>query len=89
MYIIYICIYLISIRRYLELRDNKQISRDTLIELIEIVLKNNNFEMDEKTFKKVRGTAIGTKFAPSHTILFMADLEEKILNAFEEKPTIW
>ena len=70
------------------MRDNKQISRDTLIELTEIVLKNNNFEMDEKTFKKVRGTAIGTKFAPSHTILFMADIEEKILNASEEKPTI-
>ena len=32
-------------------RDNKQISSDTLIELVEIVLKNNIFEFDEKTFK--------------------------------------
>ena len=30
---------LASLRRYLELRDNKQISSDTLIELAEIVLK--------------------------------------------------
>ena len=37
----------------------------------------------------VHGTAIGTKFAPPYAILFMADLEEKILNAFEEKPMIW
>ena len=73
----------------MELRDNKQISRDTHIALAEIVLKNNFFEFDQKTFKQVRGTAIGTKFAPPYAILFMADLEEKILNAFEEKPMIW
>ena len=37
-------------------------------------------------FKQVREAAIGTKFAPLYTTLFMADLEEKIFNAFEEKP---
>ena len=42
---------LTSRRRVLELRDNKQISSDTLIELTEIVLKNNIFQFDEKTFK--------------------------------------
>ena len=67
---------------------NKQISSDTLIELAEVVLKNNIFEFDEKTFKQVRRTAIGKKFAPAYVILFMADLEEKILSAFEEKPMI-
>ena len=44
-------------------RDNKQISSDTLIELTEIVLKNNIFEFDEKTFKQVRGTTVQTNFA--------------------------
>ena len=80
---------LTSFRRFLEMRDNKQVSSDTLIELAEIVLKNNIFEFDEKKFKQVRGTATGTKFAPPHAILFMDDLEEKILNAFEEKAMIW
>ena len=78
-----------SLRRFFELRDNIQISSDTLIELAEIVLKNNFFEFDQKTFKQVRGTAIRTRFAPPYAILFMADLEEKILNAFEQKPMIW
>ena len=64
----------------MELRGIKQISSDTLIELAETVLRNNIFEFDEKTFKQIRGTAIGTKFAPPYAILFMADLEEKILN---------
>ena len=68
---------LTSFERFLELRDNKQISSDTLIELAEIVLKHNIFEFDEKTFKQVRGTAIGTNFAPPYAILFMADLEAK------------
>ena len=68
---------LTSFERFLELRDNKQISSDTLIELAEIVLKNNFFEFDQKTFKQVRGTAIGTNFAPPYAILFMADLEAK------------
>ena len=77
---------LTSLRRVLELKDNKQISSDTLVELAEIVLKNNIFQFDEKTFKQVRGTAIGTKFAPPYDILFIADLEEKILSASEKKP---
>ena len=80
---------LTSLRRFLELRDNKQISSDILKQLAEIVLKNNIFEFDEKDFKQVRATGLGTKFAPSYAILFVTDLEEKILNVFEEKPMIW
>ena len=73
---------LTSLRRFLELRDNKQIPSDTLIELAEIVLKNKFFEFDEKTVKQVRGTAIGAELAPPYTILFMADLEEKNSQCF-------
>ena len=49
------------------------------------MLKKSIFEFDAKTFRKVRGTAIGTKFAPLYAILFMVFLEEKIISAFEEK----
>ena len=41
---------LASLRRYLELRDNKQISSDTLIELAEIVLKKQHFWIRWKNF---------------------------------------
>ena len=78
-----------SLRRFLETRDNKQITSNTLTELAEVVLKNNTFEFDEKTFKKKRGTAIGTKFAPPYAILFMADFEENMLESFEKKAVIW
>ena len=80
---------LASLRWFLETRDNKHIASDTLTELAEVVLKNNIFEFDEKTFKQKRGTAIGTKFAPPYAILFMADFEKKMLETFEKKPMIW
>ena len=41
-----------SLRRFLELRNNKQISSDTLIEVAEIVLKSNFFEFDQKILNK-------------------------------------
>ena len=47
---------------------------ETLLELAEIGLKNNIFQSNEKALKQLRGTAIGTKFAPPYVIIFMADL---------------
>ena len=43
----------------------------------------------EKTLKQKRGTAIGTKFAPPYSILFMAELEEEISSEIELKPYLW
>ena len=76
---------LASLYKFLETRENKQISSDTFAELVKTVLKNNIFEFDGKAFKQKRGTAIGTKFAPFYAMLFMADLEEKMLEIFEKK----
>ena len=80
---------LASLRRFLETRDNKQISSDTLTELVEVALKNNIFEFDEKTSKQKRGMAIRTKFAPPYAIVFMAEFEEKLLENFEKKTMTW
>ena len=43
----------------------------------------------EKTLKQKRGTAVGTKFAPPYSILFMAELEKEILSEIELKPYLW
>ena len=59
---------------------------ETLVELSEIVLKNNIFQFNEKILKELRGLAIGTKFAPPYAIIFMADLGEKILEDNELQP---
>ena len=60
-----------------------------VITTLVVVLKNNIFTFMEKTLKQKRGTAIGTKFAPPYSILFMAELEEEILSEIELKPYLW
>ena len=69
-----------ALRKRLDLRQEKDVATSTLVELAEVVLKNNIFTFMEKTLKQKQGTAIGTKFAPPYSILFMAELEEEILS---------
>jgi len=59
------------------------------LELTELVLKNNIFEHDNRFFKQKQGTAIGTKLAPPYAILFMDDLEQKLLESSPLKPFVW
>ena len=78
-----------ALQKILELRREKKVSTSTLVELAEVVLKNNVFTFGKKTLKQLRGTAIGTKFAPPNSILFMAELEEEILREVELNPYLW
>ena len=50
-----------------------------------VVVKNNTFEFDEKTFKQKGRIASGTKFLPPYAVLFMAELEGKKLETFEKR----
>ena len=68
-----------ALRKRFDERDEKDVSADTLVELAELVLKNNIFDFNKKFLKQKRGTAIWTKFAPPYSFLFMAELEEKNL----------
>ena len=77
------------LKDFLDSRVDKQVTTDILIELAELVLKNNIFEFFDKTYKQIRGTAIGTKFAPPYAVLFIAALEEKILSKVKKKPSVW
>ena len=62
---------------------------ETFLVFAEIILKSNIFQFHEKTLKQLRGTVIGTKLAPTYRIVFMVDLEEKILEAIELQPRKW
>ena len=56
------------IRSALDGREDRSLSTDTLIELLDLVLKNNHFEHNNRVFKQLQGTAICTKFAPPYVI---------------------
>ena len=66
-------------RRALNTRKKQIPSTQSLVEFAECVLKNNVFEHDGRYFYQKRETAIGTKMAPPYSILFMSDLEERLL----------
>ena len=75
-----------ALRKRLESRKEKYVSTDTIIDLAEVVLKNNIFTFRKKTLKQKWGTAIGTKFAPPYSILFMPEIGEDIIKESEHKP---
>ena len=59
----------------LEERELKQISSEDLVQMARFVLKNIFFEFDTKIKQQISGTAIGTKFAPPYTCIFMERVE--------------
>ena len=80
---------LIAIRKALDERLDPTISTDSIVELAEIVLKNNIFEFNDRVLKQKQGTAIGTKMAPPYAILFLDNLEKRILENSTLKPDVW
>ena len=73
------------LRKALDSRADRSVSTDSLMDLAEVVLKNNMFEFNGRFYHQIRGTAIGTKCAPPYAIL--ADLEEKLLSSSDCKPS--
>ena len=68
------------LRKALDSRADRSVSTDSLMDLAEVVLKNNMFELNGRFYHQMRGTAIGTKCAPPYSLLFLADLEEQHVN---------
>ena len=77
------------LKDFMDSRVDKLVTTDTLIELAELVFQNSIFEFSDKTYKQIRGTTTGTKFALPYAVLFMAALEEEILRKVRKKPSVW
>ena len=63
----------------LNCRTTPLVPTDDIVRLAQLVLELNNFQFGSKHYVQVRGTAMGTRMAPSYANLFMGCLEEKIL----------
>ena len=77
---------LLCLKKALDKRRNKTVPTESLIELAEIVLKNYEFEFNDRFRKQKEGTAIETKFAPPCAIIVMAALEEESLGYLLKNP---
>ena len=58
---------------------------EDILSFAELVLKSNNFEFNGRHYLQKRGTAIGTKMAPSYANLFLDRLERRLIRNAESK----
>ena len=63
----------------LDKNSDNQAHNSLIIELLELVLKLNIFEFDNRLYRQDIGTAMGCKPAPDYANIFMADIDSKIL----------
>ena len=78
-----------ALKETLDKRENRNIATNDLIKMAEFVLKNNYFDFNGQVKQKISGAAIGTKFAPVYTCIFMDDIESKFLETQSLQPLIW
>ena len=53
-------------------------------------MEKNNFVFGDKHYLQIHGTAMGTRMAPSHANIFMAQLEQSLLaRPSTPKPSVW
>ena len=57
-----------------------------ILELLEISLKFNDFEFNNKLYVQTSGTAMGRKYAPHYADIYMAKFEKDALNQCPLKP---
>ena len=62
-----------------------RISKNFILEGIKFILENNYFCFNNTYFLQIKGTAMGTKFAPIYATLVLAYLEEKLYTKLEQE----
>ncbi|KAL2076550.1 hypothetical protein ACEWY4_027853 [Coilia grayii] len=75
-----------AVKLWFEKYPNQNRPDKFLLELLEISLRRNDFEFDSKFYLQIKGTAMGKRFAPSYANIFMANWEQKALEAYPLKP---
>ena len=62
---------------------------DYILELLDLILKNNDFVFNNETFLQVLGTAMGKVFSPSLANIYLLEFDEKAMNGFPIKPLLF
>ena len=78
-----------SLKKTLDERENKLISRENIVKMTEFALKNNYFQFIGKVKQQISGIAIEAKFAPTYTCVFMDLVETDFRRAQEKVPLVW
>ena len=78
-----------ALKQKLEEQTSTKIPTNDLVKSAEFVLKNNLFEFNDKVKQQISGTAIGTRFAPPYTCIYMNKTETDFLKTQDLQPIIW
>lgn len=62
---------------------------ELILKLLEICLRNNDFEFANEFFVQTLGTAMGKAFAPNLANLYLLKFDEAIFNGFPIKPLLF
>ncbi|XP_062602273.1 uncharacterized protein LOC134263937, partial [Saccostrea cucullata] len=65
---------------------NNRFQRDFILEALKLVLDNNTFEFADHHYLQIKGTAMGTKVAPTYATLTLGYLEHKL---HDQLCTLW
>lgn len=60
-----------------------------ILKLLEISLKNNDFDFNGKCYIQIMGTAMGKRFAPSLANIYLLDFDQMARNGFKIKPLLY
>ncbi len=61
----------------------------SIMRLLELVLRKNNFEFNGQNYVQIAGTAMGTRMAPSFANLYMGHFEEEYVYKYPLQPWCW
>ena len=59
-------------------------SKEFILEAISLVLKENTFSFDNKHYRQLQGTAMGTMMAPTYATLVIGYLEANLYRKYKE-----
>ena len=76
-------------REVLNKRKIHKVPTGKLIKKAEVLLKSNNFQFSDELYQQISGTAVGTKFSPPCTCLFMDQVESKFLQTQMFQFLVW
>ena len=68
--------------------NNMRISVEDLVDLAKFILEKIFLEFDDKIYRQILGTAIGTTFTPSFANMFMSKLEGRMLKGCRLAPWV-
>lgn len=76
-------------QRFLLQRPTPQPPTHIILRLVHLILTKNAFMFNNKFYHQIKGTAMGTKMAPTYANLFMGHLEHKLLQNSPIRPKVW